>query len=93
MLDDGSLSAEHRRMKCLLIFQRLPDGEENTKASHKNNNASIVIVVVGEPEDDREHLKYVKGVEGLKEEQRNPAFDRHIDLVVAVHQTSGTVNN
>lgn len=80
-------------MECLLILQRLSDGEEDTKASHENNDTSIVIVVVGEPEDDREYLEHVKGVESFKEEQCNPAFNLHINLIVAIDQTSGTLNN
>lgn len=93
LFNNSSLSAEDRGVECCLILQGLPDGEKDSETRHENDDASIVVVVVGEPEDDREDLKHVEGIERLEEEQRNPAFNRHINLIVAEYQTSRTINN
>lgn len=84
------VGAEDGGMQRLLIFQSLSDGEEDAEGRHEDDDAGVVVIVVGEPEDHGEHLEHVERVERLEEQQLDPAFDRHVDLIVAVHQTPET---
>ncbi len=69
-------------LSCLI------DGEGDTAGGEDDNGGRVVVVLITEPQTDREHLEDVEGVQDLLDQEVGNWVKRDQNIVQAVYQTS-----